>query len=81
MHRLRKDGVLMTIRRKTAAETVEDLRVIIHNRRERIKGLEELLKSGKEKDTQWIRKEIGEHQKWITDTERVIKRFYAPATK
>lgn len=67
----------MTIRRKTMAETVDDLKVIMQNRRSRIQGLTNLVKSGcSKKDLEWISKEIAEHEKWISETELVIKNFY-----
>ena len=71
----------MTTRRKTMAETVAELTVIMKNRRSRIQGLTELVISGKasEADKVWIAKEISEHEKWIADTEKVIKNFYRPA--
>jgi hypothetical protein len=70
----------MTMRKKTQAETVEELRTIMKNRRSRIEGLVKLLKNGASKsDIDWISKEIKEHEKWISDTEKVIANFYAPA--
>lgn len=69
----------MTIRKKTMAETIEDLKVIISNRKSRIEGLTNLVKSGcSAEDRKWITKEIAEHEKYISDTEKVIKNFYAP---
>lgn len=71
----------MTIRKETMAETVENLRTIVTNRRSRVQGLTNLVKSGKcsKNDLKWITKEIAEHEKWISDTEKVIKNFYKPA--
>ena len=68
----------MTIRRKTQAETVEELKIIMQNRKDRIKGLTELAKNSPQ-DRAWILKEIEEHEKWIADTEKVIRNFYRPA--
>lgn len=69
----------MTIRKKTMAETVEELKIIIENRKSRIVGLTNIVKNGcSVDDLKWIKAEIAEHEKYISDTEKVIKRFYAP---
>lgn len=71
----------MTVRRKTMVEEVEDLKVIITNRKSRVVWLTSLLESGvtTANDRKWIAKEIAEHEKWIGDTEKVIRKFYSPA--
>ena len=68
----------MTIRKKTQAETVEELKIIMQNRKDRINGLTELAKNSPQ-DRAWIAKEIEEHEKWISDAEKVIRNFYRPA--
>lgn len=72
----------MTQRRPTEAEIVKNLEVIMQNRRDRIVGLTNLLKTGNNspKDVKDIQKEIREHERWIEDAEKTIKRFYQPIT-
>lgn len=71
----------MTVRKQTKAQQIEDLKVIVTNRRHRMEGLKELIESDKctKEDLAWIRKEIAEHEAWLKKTEAEIKRFYAPA--
>lgn len=69
----------MTQRKPTMAQTVETLKIIMENRRARINGLTKILPTCSAKDKKEIEKEIVEHEKWISDAEKVIKNFYRPA--
>ena len=69
----------MTLRKPNMAQTVENLKVIMENRRARVEGLTKILPTCSAKDTKEIEKEIAEHEKWISDTEKFIRNFYRPA--
>lgn len=61
-------------------EEIENLRRIIEGRRDRVRGLEKLLRSGVRKsDLDWIQAEIAEHEAFCTKMEKKVKAFYAPA--
>lgn len=71
----------MTMRKPTKAQVIEELKIIVSNRKARVQWLTSQIPTASKSDLKWIAKELKEHEDWLKRTERQIKEFYAPAIK
>ena len=64
----------------TTLSEINYLMTVIANKRDRVKNLTNMLRSGVTKsDLDWIRNEIAEHEAYCAKMEQKVKAFFAPA--
>lgn len=64
----------------TTMSEIQFLMTVIANKRDRVKNLTAMLRSGvKKSDLDWIRSEIAEHEAYCSKMEQKVKAFFAPA--
>lgn len=64
----------------TTLSEINFLKTVIANRRDRVKNLTAMLRSGvKKSDLDWIRSEIKEHEAFCDKMEKKVKAFFSVA--
>ena len=69
----------MREKKPTQAQILNSMKNIAANRAVRAQALQEKLEASKPDDRGWMRKEIGEHQTYCANVDKINRQFYAPA--